>query len=73
VSKISLEDKTIVTNFVEIKFVAKSYYQELYTQKEDVNPSNIHDMLENIPIKISNEDNFDLNKPIYEAKILLAF
>jgi hypothetical protein len=69
VSKITLEDGTIVTDFIEIKNVAKSHFEDLYTQREEANQINFETMLENIPSKITNAENFDLNRPILEDEI----
>jgi hypothetical protein len=41
----------------------------MYMQREEASQSNIVSMLENIPFKISNEENFDLNRPISEVEI----
>jgi hypothetical protein len=69
VSKITLEDGTILTDFIEIKNDAKSHFQDLYTQREEANQTNFETMLENISSKISNAENSDLNRPISEDEI----
>jgi hypothetical protein len=37
VSKITLEDGTIVTDFAEIKTTTRNHFVELYTKKEEAN------------------------------------
>jgi len=69
VSKLTLEDGTIVTEFTEIKNVAKSHFEYLYTQREESNQINFETMLENIPYKITNAENYDLSRPILEDQI----
>lgn len=69
VSKVTLEDGTIVTDLTEIKNVARSHFEDLHTQREEATQSNIEAMLENIPSKITNVENSDLNRPISEVEI----
>lgn len=58
-----------MTHYAEIKNVARLHFEDMYMQREEASQSNIAAMLENIPFKISNEENFDLNTPISEVEI----
>jgi hypothetical protein len=66
VSKIALEDGTIVSDFSEIKDAAKSHFEKLYTLHNNVFKDNLDTMLEHILALISNEENMDLTKTISE-------
>jgi hypothetical protein len=72
VSKINLEDGTIITNFIEIKNVSNSHFVELYTQNNNANKDNIDSMQEHIPSMILNEENLELTQPITENEIHIA-
>jgi hypothetical protein len=61
VSKIILEDGTMVTDFGEIKKTTRNHFVELYTQRDEATQANITSMLEHIPTMITNEENIDLN------------
>ena len=58
-----------MTDYAEIKNVARIHFEDMYMQREEASQSNIAAMIENIPFKISNEENFDLNTPISEVEI----
>jgi hypothetical protein len=69
VSKMALEDGTIVSDFSEIKDAAKSHFEKPYTLDNNASQDNLDTMLEHILSLISNEDNLDLTKTISEEEI----
>lgn len=47
--EITLEDGSILSSFEEIKTIARYHFEDLYTEKEGVEPEDATIMLENIP------------------------
>jgi hypothetical protein len=62
--KITMGDRTTISDFEEIKSVSRIHYDALYTQSEETNTANIQFMLEHIPTLIAREENHDLKRPI---------
>eukprot|EP00253_Pinus_taeda_P009869 PITA_09869 len=70
ISEITIAKGQICKGFSQIKEAAESHFRHLYTAGNQGNEEEIADLLSNIPLLVSPEDNSALSNPITEEEII---
>jgi hypothetical protein len=72
VEEIKTQSGEVVSSFEEIKKLATLHYIKLYSEEGEMDEELCEQFLSHIPLKIKEEDNLELNKPVTEEEILAA-
>eukprot|EP00253_Pinus_taeda_P020601 PITA_20601 len=70
ISEITTAEGQLCKGFSQIKEAAERHYKSLYTSDNQGSEEDIVDLLSNIPLLVSSEDNSALTQPITEEEII---